>query len=298
MSARSQTCFEDPALIGRRSAHHGVGDHDDRTDDAVQQPNNSSAVRSWVDAVLVLHDDDIGSVQDIEGHGVLRRRRRATPARADPRGPARAAPTTSTETSWPMSAAARAAENVAIPHEVGGNVKRIPKDRTVFVSGRGGSPVGSRCREGSAPPLGFGRGEGLRKATEPTWPSSPAGHTRPKEVRSPYSSKLSGRGYPESSLPPHHGSASVRRCGWESSAPILANTATPLRAVGALRLPARRGPRCRRPRRHVVRHRGSGHDGRLSATLRTGGPRTRPSSRRLPSVSTSPRCSNAPNEST
>ena len=41
----------------------------------------------------------------------------------------------------------------------------------------------------------------------------------------------------------------------------LANTTTPLRTVGAVRLAAHRGPRRARPRRHAVRHRRLGDDG-------------------------------------
>ena len=103
--------LEDAALVGRRSTDHGVGNDDDRNIDAVQETQHRLAVRSGVDAVLVLDDHDVGSVQDVERieRTAVRERRQHERVLEAGVGPHR---TTSTDTSCPMSAAASAAKRL------------------------------------------------------------------------------------------------------------------------------------------------------------------------------------------
>ncbi len=164
--------FEHPALIGSRGAHHGVGDDDDRTVDAVQQLDDRFAVRSRVDAVLVLHDDDIGPVQDLERavgavvgerrqhERILEVRRWAAPDHVDG------------DVVADECSGQRCGER--------GDSARGRGERRQDPEGSNRGPV--RCCgwvrdvvQGSAPPLGSAEATGLRRATEPTWPSSPSG---------------------------------------------------------------------------------------------------------------------------
>ena len=55
--------LEDLTLVRRRLGQHGVQDNDAWHPDLVQQVQDLTAVRSAVDAVLVLHDGDIAQVQ-------------------------------------------------------------------------------------------------------------------------------------------------------------------------------------------------------------------------------------------
>ena len=102
-----------------------------------------------------------------------RRRRRADP-RSSSRSPQR---TTSTVAPLATKPAASAAENVAMPQAVGGNVDRIPNERNA-ARGRHGPRGDDRPRR--APDVSSVEASSLRRATRPVRPSSPSEATLPR----------------------------------------------------------------------------------------------------------------------
>ena len=59
--------FEHRTLVRRRVFQDGVGDDDRRSVDSFEDRDDRLTVRSVVDPVLVLHDDDVGSIQLVHG---------------------------------------------------------------------------------------------------------------------------------------------------------------------------------------------------------------------------------------
>ncbi len=90
--------------------------------------------------------------------------------------------TTSTEQPVAIRPADRAAENVAIPHDVGGNVDRIPKDRPWLSPGvTGGTEMAVCTTELLDRP---GRDDRPAEGDSATGRPAQAGRTRPRDVPS------------------------------------------------------------------------------------------------------------------
>ena len=161
--------LEHDALVRRRVAAAPCGRRRrSAPSTASQDVEDVVAVDAAVDAVLVLHDGDVGAVERLDRRpsgaaepSPERRRPPADPRRLGARRSARRRPTAPCAT----SPAASAAENVAMPHDVGGNVDRIPNERTAPLAGSGRTRGGRRPRR--APDVGSVEASSLRRATEP-----------------------------------------------------------------------------------------------------------------------------------
>ena len=206
--------------------------------------------------------------------------------------------TTSTVAPWAISPAASAAENVAMPHAVGGNVDRIPNERA---APRHHGPRGDD-RPRRAPDVSSVEASSLRRATRPVRPSSPSEATLPRGCSRPPYRSAAGRVRVACGVPPTSQRGIARDLAPADRGPRahrLAHAAAPLRPVGAVRLAARRRAGRRRPRRDAVRHRRLDHHRRRSAARpRTDGTRTTRSNRRSPRRCTSPTPSSTPPTST
>ena len=97
----------------------------------------------------------------------LRRRRRSARRRRSRR--------------WRRARRPSAAENVAMPHAVGGKVDRIPNERAALPTGDHGS-TGVTTDARRAPDVGSVEASSLRRATRPLRPSSPSEATLPRGV--------------------------------------------------------------------------------------------------------------------
>ena len=140
---RRRTPARAPTAGSASGCDDGVGDHDRRHGERVEHRNHVDAVSPAVDPVLMLHDGDVVVVESVGCGGDTTDQgcRRVTRRPAGPLSPAGPDPTTSTVPPLATRPADSAAENVAMPHAVGGKVDRMPNAR-VGTSSRWGQNAG------------------------------------------------------------------------------------------------------------------------------------------------------------
>jgi hypothetical protein len=172
-----------------------------------------------------------------------------------------------------------------MPHEVGGKVDSMPNDRAAGRR-RDGDGRGRKGAWHENSLIGSGEASGLRRVTDRRGPSGPKHGDSPRGGMALPTPRRPGASVRSIHRPPSRRPATDPAADRRAGPDRLAHPAAPLRAVGAVRLAADRGPRRRGARRHAVRHRRLGHRRhgctRTSPTGWSEDDHPRPEGRRVP----------------